>query len=89
MNLRQVPFPFYPMFRNGPRRQGGAQENLFHPGKDFPAPRPNRAPLPTAGRSEDFPMRRGRGQMQRQNHLHLRLCAASRWSPPSCTKSLE
>jgi hypothetical protein len=34
-------FPFYPMFQNGPRRQGCAP------------PRTTRAPLTAAGRSED------------------------------------
>ena len=63
-----APFPFRPMFQNGPRRQGCAPENLFKTGKDFPPPRPNRAPLTAAGRSEDLPMRRERGQMQRPNH---------------------
>jgi hypothetical protein len=55
------------MFQNGPRRQGYAPENLFKPRKDSPPPRTNRAPLPAAGRSEDLPMRRERGQMQRPN----------------------
>ena len=65
---RLAPFPFTSMFQNGPRRQGCAPENLFKPGKDSPPPRTNRAPLPAAGRSEDFPMRRERGQMQRPKH---------------------
>src|SRR5215469_6723498 len=63
-----APFPFTSMFQNGPRRQGCAPENLFKPGKDSPPPRTNRAPLPAAGRSEDLPMRRERGQMQRPKH---------------------
>ena len=65
---RLAPFPFTSMFQNGPRRQGCSPENLFKPGKDSPPPRTNRAPLPAAGRSEDFPMRRERGQMQRPKH---------------------
>ena len=68
---RPAPFPFSPMFQNGPRRPGCAPENLFKPAKDFPPPRTNRAPWPAAGRSEDFPTRRERGQMQRQNHLQF------------------
>ncbi len=62
-----APFPFASTFQNGPRRQGSAPENLFKPRKDFLPPRPNRAPLTAAGRSEDLAMRRERGQMQRQN----------------------
>jgi hypothetical protein len=65
MKRRQAPFPFLTMFQNGPRPQGCAPENLFKTGKDFPPPRTNRAPLTAAGRSEDLPMRRERGQMQR------------------------
>jgi hypothetical protein len=68
---RQAPFPFTSMFQNGPRRQGCAPENLFKPGKDSPPPRTNRAPLPTPGRSEDFPMRRERGQTQRPKPSQL------------------
>jgi hypothetical protein len=64
---RLAPFPFTSMFQNGPRRQGFAPENLFKPGKDSPPPRTNRAPLPAPGRSENLPMRRERGQMQRPN----------------------
>src|ERR1700694_5329500 len=64
---RLAPFPFTSMFQNGPRRQGFAPENLFKPGKDSPPPRINRAPLPAPGRSENLPMRRERGQMQRPN----------------------
>jgi hypothetical protein len=48
-------FPFRPMFKNGPRRQGCV------------SPRTNRAPLTAAGRSEELPMTRERRQMQRQN----------------------
>jgi hypothetical protein len=62
-----APFPFPSRFQNGPRRQGSAPENLFNTRKDFLPPRTNRAPLTAAGRSEDFAMRRERGQMQRQN----------------------
>jgi hypothetical protein len=47
-----APFPFCPMFRNGPRRQGCAPENLFKTRKDFPPPRRCRAPLTAPGRSE-------------------------------------
>ena len=65
---RLAPFPFSSMFQNGPRRQGFAPENLFKPAKDPPPPRTNRAPLPAPGRSENFPMRRERGQTQRPNH---------------------
>jgi hypothetical protein len=64
---RLAPFPFTSMFQNGPRRQGFAPENLFKPAKDSPPPRTNRAPLPAPGRSENLPMRRERGQMQRPN----------------------
>ena len=45
-------FPFCPMFRNGPRRQG------------FASPRKIGAPLTAPGRSEDLPMRRESGQIQ-------------------------
>ena len=71
MNLQQAPFPFTTMFQNGPRRPGSAPQNLFKTGKDSPPPRPNRAPWTAAGRSEDFPTRRERGQMQRPNQLHF------------------
>ena len=62
---RLAPFPFSPTFPNGPRRPGCAPENLFEPTKDSPPPRTNRAPWTAAGRSENHPMRRERGQMQR------------------------
>jgi hypothetical protein len=68
VNLQPVPFPSMTMFQNGPRRQEYAPENLFNTGKDFPTPRPTPALLPAAGRSEDFPTRRERGQTQSQNH---------------------
>jgi hypothetical protein len=68
MTTAAAPFPFTAMFQNGPRRQPFAPQNLFKTGKDFPPPRTNRAPLPAPGRSEDLPMRRERGQMQRPNH---------------------
>ena len=71
MKCQPAPFPFVLMFQNGPRRQGYAPENLFKTGKDFPLPRTNRAPLTAAGRSEALPMRRERGQMQRENHWQL------------------
>src|SRR5213076_1468806 len=47
-------FPFTSMFQNGPRRQASAPQTLFKPGKDFPPPRKNRAPLPAPGRSENL-----------------------------------
>jgi hypothetical protein len=59
-----APFPFCAMFRNGPRPQGSATENLFKTRKDSPPPRTNRAPLTAAGRSEDLTMTRERGLMQ-------------------------
>lgn len=68
-------FPFCPMFQNGPRRQG------------FASPRTHREPLTAPGRSEDGSMRRESGQTQ--TLLRSRLCAASRWSAPSCTTTLE
>ena len=68
---RLAPFPFTSMFQNGPRPQGSAPENLFKPTKDSPPPRKNPAPLTAAGRSEDFPTRRERGQMQRPNYAQL------------------
>ena len=71
MRRPPAPFPFSPMFQNGPRRQGYAPENLFKTGKDFPPPRSNRAPLTAAGRSKDLPMRRERGRTQRQNRSEL------------------
>jgi len=71
MTTAAAPFPFTAMFQNGPRRQEFAPQNLFKPEKDFPPPRTNRAPLPAAGRSEDLPMRRERGPMQRPNHSEL------------------
>jgi hypothetical protein len=71
MKRPPAPFPFMTMFQNGPRRPGCAPENLFNTAKDFPPPRPNRAPWTAAGRSEDFSMRRERGPMQRQNHSQL------------------
>lgn len=66
-----APFPFTTMFQNGPRRPGCAPENLFKTGKDSPPPRSHRAPWTAAGRSEDFSMRRERGQMQSHNDLQL------------------
>jgi len=71
MKLQPAPFPFMTMFRNGPRRQEYALENLFKTGKDFPSPRTTRAPLTAAGHSEDLPVRRERGPMQRQNPLQF------------------
>ena len=71
MTTAAAPFPFTAMFQNGPRRQAFAPQNLFKPGKDFPPPRTNRAPLPAPGRSENFPQRRESGQMQRPNHSEL------------------
>ena len=50
---RTAPFPFVPIFQNGP-------------------------PV----RSENFPMRRERGRLQRQKNLGLWFAAASRWSAP-------
>ena len=47
----------------------------------------NRAPLTALGPSEGLPMRRESGQTQYL--LTPRLCAASRWSAPSCTTTLE
>src|SRR5580704_19764451 len=38
-----APFPFFAMFRNGPRPPGCATENLFKTRKDSPPPRTNRA----------------------------------------------
>jgi hypothetical protein len=60
-----APFPFAPIFQNGPRRPGFAGENLFNPRKDSPPPRLKRAPWTAAGRSEDLLVTRERGQMQR------------------------
>lgn len=71
MKSQPAPFPFLTMFQNGPHGQGFAPENLFKPGKDFPPPRTNRAPVTATGRSEDLPMRRERGQLQRQTHLQF------------------
>ena len=48
----QAPFPFIPIFQNGPRRQG------------FAPPRKNSAPLTAPGRSENSSQRRERGQLQ-------------------------
>ena len=68
MTTAAAPFPFTTMFQNGLRRQPFAPQNLFKPGKDFPPPRTKRAPLPAPGRSEDLPMKRERGPMQRPKH---------------------
>jgi hypothetical protein len=87
MNRPAAPFPFFTMFQNGPRRQGGAPGNLFNPGKDFPPPRPNRAPLTAAGRSEDFPTRRERGQVRRQTPTQFAaLCGLSLVGPELLNK---
>jgi len=67
---RTAPFPFVPIFQNGPRRQGCA------------SPRKTGAPLTAPVRSENFPMRRERGRLQRQKNLGLWFAAASRWSAP-------
>jgi hypothetical protein len=61
MKTAEAPFPFTSMFQNGPRRQGSAPQNLFKPGKDFPPPRKNRAPLPAPGRSENLALEKGKG----------------------------
>jgi len=53
------PFPFIPIFQNGPRRPGSAP------------PRKTGAPWTAPGRSEHLPYRRERGQLQRQNHSQL------------------
>jgi hypothetical protein len=71
VNLKPVPFPFMTMFQNGPRRQAYAPQNLFNSRKDFPTPRPTRALLPAAGRSEEIPTRRERGQTQSPNHFQF------------------
>src|SRR6266851_4791109 len=71
MTTAAAPFPFTSMFQNGPPRQAFAPQNLFKPGKHFPPPRTNRAPLPAPGRSEDLPDRRERGPMQSQNQSTL------------------
>ena len=76
----QAPFPFRPMFQNGPRRPGFAAENLFQTTKDSPPPRSNRAPWTAAGRSEKRPMRRERGQMQRPKPSQL--------LAPSCLRTV-
>ena len=68
-----APFPFAPIFQNGPRRPGFAGENLFNPRKDSPPPRLKRAPWTAAGRSEDLLVTRERGQMQRS-------------TPPACRR---
>ena len=68
-----APFPFCSMFRNGPRPQGCATENLFKSRKDFPPPRTNRAPLTAAGRSKDLTMTRERGLMQSRFAAQRRL----------------
>jgi len=90
MKHPQAPFPSTTMFQNGPRRQGWAPENPFKTGKDFPPPRTNRAPLTAAGRSEDLSMKEGKGAKCKGKTIRsLQLCAASRWSAPSCTTTLE
>lgn len=61
MKTAEAPFPFTSMFQNGPRRQGSAPQNLFKPGKAFPPPRKNRAPLPAPGRSENLALEKGKG----------------------------
>jgi hypothetical protein len=45
----QAPFPFPPIFQNGPRRQG------------FASPRRLRAPLTAPGRSETSSLYKGKG----------------------------
>ena len=86
--VQHARFPFCPCSRTVLAVQGALRKIFSKPGKDFPSPRTNRAPLTAAGRSEDLPMRRESGQMQ-SRPFHLRLRAASRWSAPSCTTSLE
>ena len=61
MKTAEAPFPFTSMFQNGPRRQASAPQTLFKPGKDFPPPRKNRAPLPAPGRSENLALEKGKG----------------------------
>jgi hypothetical protein len=56
-----APFPFASIFHNVPGRPGCAQQNLFNPRKDFPPPRPNRAPGTAADRCEDLPAMKGKG----------------------------
>jgi hypothetical protein len=89
MNRPRAPFPFITMFQNGPRRPGCAPGNLFNPRKDFPSPRPNRAPWTAAGRSEVFHREGKGGKCKGKTVYTWRLCAASRWSALSCAKSLE
>jgi hypothetical protein len=48
-----APFPFTPIFQNGPRRPGYAEE-IFSKTEIFPPPRKHRAPWTAPGRSEDF-----------------------------------
>jgi len=61
MTIAAAPFPFTSMFQNGPPRQAFAPQNLFKPGKAFPPPRKNRAPLPAPGRSENLALEKGKG----------------------------
>ena len=61
MKTAEALFPFTSMFQNGPRSQASAPQNLFKPGKDFPPPRKNRAPLPAPGRSENLTLEEGKG----------------------------
>jgi len=74
-----APFPFISIFQNGPPRPGCAEINLFNPRKDFPPPRPKRAPWTAPGRSKNVRVRRERGQMQRSSPSQL---AAEPGLPP-------
>jgi len=53
----QAPFPFTPIFQNGPRRQG------------FASPRRLRAPLTAPGRSETSSLDKGKGANAKRHHL--------------------
>ncbi len=55
MKRRPAPFPFLPMFQNGPRGQGCAPENLFKPGKDFPPRAQTARPCPLRAVPKTFP----------------------------------
>jgi hypothetical protein len=77
------PFPSAPCSRTVLTVKGPLRRIFSDPQKILLRRAVTRAPLTAPVRSEDRPMRRERGQMQRPNRLQFRLPRASRWSAPA------
>jgi hypothetical protein len=83
-----APFPFTPIFQNGPRRPGYAEE-IFSKTENIPSAAQTPRALDRSGPFRRLPLRRERGQLQRPTPLRLRSRPASRWSLPNCSTGLH